>query len=223
MTDLYPPGLNHAALHKSTGDMPLTDQEITFENIIVAMTTAVAYARAVDVTITSTATSGEALAIHAITIANNLSGDLELCGLVAIARVSAGIDTGTGKIRGARVRFEALAASTVGGIATGLHIDLRGEAGVTWSADVFGIHIQSHMQTISATAQMIRLEENGGVTWDDLIAAHFGAGSDCEFFFYGSPSVCTGWSHLEDKTGLGAKGWLRVSVGLPRYIQLYGP
>lgn len=222
MVTLYPPGLDHAELHATTGDMPLSDQPVTFENIIVAMTTAVAYARAVDVTITSTATSGEALAIHAVTIANNLSGDLELCALVGIARVSAGIDTGTGKIRGGRLRFEALAGSTVGGIATGLHIDLRGEAGVTWSSNVFGIHIQSHMQTIGATAQMIRLEENGGVAWDHLIAAHFGAGSDCEYFFY-SPSNLSGWQNSGNITTKATAGWLRLVVAGERYIQLYGP
>jgi len=34
MVELYPPGLNHAALHESTGDMPLPDIDISLDTLV---------------------------------------------------------------------------------------------------------------------------------------------------------------------------------------------
>ncbi|GAJ13732.1 unnamed protein product, partial [marine sediment metagenome] len=34
VTELYPPGLNHAAMHESTGDMPLPDIDINLDTAV---------------------------------------------------------------------------------------------------------------------------------------------------------------------------------------------
>jgi len=34
MVELYPPGLNHAALHESTGDMPLPDIDVSLDTLV---------------------------------------------------------------------------------------------------------------------------------------------------------------------------------------------
>ena len=182
-TDLYPPGLNHADLHISTGDMPL--------EIVDVVKSAVAGASLVS--------------IH------------------GKASVPAGIDTGSGTVKGLHIEVEVLATGVAGGRIDALKAEVYCPTGSSMGADVAGLHISNFIQVQpTGSYEMARFEENGGITVEDIIGAY--VTGDVNYFICLQPGSNTAWDRTGDKaTPLTEQGWLRVWVGgSDRYIQLYG-
>lgn len=224
MVELYPPGLNHAGMHATTGDMPLTDQPVTFEKIVVTMTTAVAGQIAAEVTITSSATSGTATGVSGTAIGDNASGDQGLKGVYGLARVPAGIDAGSGALKGVHGKVEVLATGIVSGRIDGVYAQIYAPTGSTMGSDICGLYVDSFVQVQPTGAyELLRLEHNGAVTVEELIGGFVGGDGDISYFLALQPNVCTAWGFSGSKTGAEA-GWLKCWIGgNDRYIQLWTP
>lgn len=128
----------------------------------------------------------------------------------------------TDDLRGAYIRAVGRGVGEVAGEFTGLYVELNTDVGVVISGDANAIHIGNMMiATPVQQYNIIRLDENGGATIDNFISAHVAGGSDINYFLY-TAQVTSAWSNVDDKTGGGSTGWIRVIIaGAVKYIGLY--
>lgn len=220
MSELYPPGLNHAGLHVSTGDMPLTDKEITFASIVVALTTALASQIAAEISIISTAETGEAMGVQITATQSGAGGALAALDVTAIGNIDA-----AGNIHGFNVLASVAAGVGIAGRMIGGFILMNDGAGSSIASDAYGLWIMSMLnETVTGDHGILRLEVNCLEKAKMIIDV---AGSNAEYFLGFHQVSPDGWQNTGDKTSgdsLGARGWLHVDLaGLDRYIQLYGP
>jgi len=207
-------------MHATTGDMPLTDQPVTFENIIVAMTTALAGQIASEISITSTAETGTARGVQITATQSGAGGALAGLDVAAIGNVDE-----AGNIHGFNVTASVAAGVGIAGRLYGGYILMTDGVGSSIASDAYGLRIMSMLnQTVTGDLGLLRLELNGDEKAKMVIDV---AGSNTEYFLGFHQVSPDAWQNTGDKTtgdSFGARGWLRVDgAGLERFIQLYGP
>lgn len=201
VTELYPPGLNHAAMHVSTGDMPLTEEDEPFT--LAFTSTAAVPADAFTITATQ---MGEGGALNGLTI-NSIAGADDV-----------------GNVHGFEVNASIAAGVAAGGRLYGGYIILSDGEGSSIASDAYGLRIMSMLnEPVTGDLGILRLELNGDETAISVIET---AGTNAEYFLRFHQTGVDGWSATGDKStgdSLGARGWLKVRVAnFDRYVQLYG-
>lgn len=238
VTELYPPGLNHAALHISTGDMPLSGQAISLKtltlvgeagsNILMAGSSgseialgATADLEGIEFCMTSAALSGTFKG------AKLDSTQLGAGGAVYGAEISATAGViGAGNVRGISINASITDLMSITGSIYGARIRLAdwpsSHAGI--SGDALGLYVLMQLSAAATgNTTLLRLEPNGPATIDYVLDVPVGGGGDVSYVAHFNPADRTGWSPAGDKTVRPNAGWLRVLLGATqeRYIQLY--
>lgn len=202
---VFPEGMPQT-LHMGTEALPLTQGEAA-QIVLSAVINAVALGGNV------------AASYNRVNVSADMTGNIVTLEAKAIVNED---QTLTGNLKGLHVQAELLADGVVNGLVEGATIYVFSAAGCELNSDVRVLYVAGYnlgAVIAGGTHEMIRIEENGTMIPDNILGVYT---HDAVNFLHLSPAVPASgaWNADGDYTG-SAAGYIRVSVGGTRYIQLY--
>ena len=156
---------------------------------------------------------------------NRVNVSADMTGNIVTLESKAIVDedqTLTGNLKGLHIQAQLMANGVVDGLVEGATIYVFSAAGAELNSDVRVLYVAGYnlgAVIAGGTHEMIRIEENGTMIPDNILGVYT---HDAVNFLHLSPAAPAGgaWNADGDVTG-SAAGFIKVSCGGNRYIQLY--